>query len=70
MTTNLVFKNNNGQSATSSLLVAEKFEKEHRNVLDSIRSLLMSAENSAVLSMFIESTYLNSQNKEQPMSEM
>jgi Rha family phage regulatory protein len=51
---------------TNSLLVAEKFGKEHRHVLDSIRSIL-TAENPAVLSMFVESTYLNLQNKEQPM---
>lgn len=39
-----------------SLQVAEKFEKEHRNVLQSIDNLLI-AENSAVKEMFKESTY-------------
>lgn len=41
----LVFKGQDGQALTSSLLVAEKFGKEHKHVLDSIRALL--AENSA-----------------------
>jgi len=67
MATNLVIINENGKPVTNSLLVAEKFEKEHKHVLDSIRALLTTAENSAVLSMFVETTYLNSQNKEQPM---
>lgn len=63
----LVFRGANDQAMTNSLLVAEKFGKEHRHVLDSIRSILMTAENSALLSMFIESTYYSSQNKELPM---
>lgn len=61
----LVFKGENNQALTNSLLVAEKFGKEHRNVMQSIRNL--TAENSAVLKMFCESTYLNEQNKEHPM---
>lgn len=64
--TNLVV-NNNGQPVTNSLLVAEKFEKEHRHVLEAIRNILTTAENSAVLSMFCESTYSNIQGKQQPM---
>lgn len=63
----LVFKSKKGNPVTTSLLVAEKFSKEHRHVLDAIRNLIKSAENSAVLSMFYETTYLNSQNKKQPM---
>lgn len=63
----LVFRNEKNQPVTNSLLVAEKFGKEHRNVLSSIRDILMTAENPAVLSMFLESNYLNIQNKEQPM---
>lgn len=34
---NLVFKNKKNQPVTNSLLVAEKFEKEHKHILDSIR---------------------------------
>ena len=65
--TNLVFNGENGQALTNSLLVAEKFGKEHRNVLDAIRKLITTAENSAVLPMFVESQFINGQNKEQPM---
>ena len=63
----LVFRGANDQAMTNSLLVAEKFGKNHRDVLESIRAILMTAENSALLSMFIESTYYSSQNKELPM---
>ena len=62
----LVFKGQNDQVITTSLLVAETFKKEHRNVLKSIRKL-MSATNVAVAQMFDETTYVNEQGKEQPM---
>lgn len=56
------------QSAlTNSLLVAEKFKKNHKDVLEAIRKTMTTAENSAVLQMFVESQYVNEQNKEQPM---
>jgi Rha family phage regulatory protein len=45
----------NGKPITNSLLVAQKFGKEHKNVLRDIRSL--TAQNCAVLAMFCESTY-------------
>lgn len=61
----LVF-NNNGKVLTNSVLVAKKFGKEHKHVLEAIRKM-MTAENSAVLQMFEESSYLNEQNKQQPM---
>ena len=51
----LVFIHND-VAVCDSLQVAEKFEKEHRNVLQSIDNLLI-AENSAVKEMFKESTY-------------
>ena len=66
MTTELVFMDESGQAITNSLLVAKKFGKDHKHVLESIRKL-MTAENSAVLQMFEESTYINEQNKTQPM---
>lgn len=44
---NLVFKGQNNQALTNSLLVAEKFGKEHKHVLDAIYNLFVSAENSA-----------------------
>lgn len=63
----LVFNGENGQALTNSLLVAEKFGKDHKHVLSSIRELIKgTAENSADL-MFVESSYINGQNKEQPM---
>ena len=62
----LVFRGQNDQVITTSLLVAETFEKEHRNVLKSIRKL-MSATNVAVAQMFDETTYVNEQGKGQPM---
>ena len=53
----------NSQAVTNSLLVAEKFAKEHRHVLQAIRELLSSAENSAVLQMSFESSYKASNGK-------
>lgn len=38
--TELVFKGQNDQVLTNSLLVAEKFGKEHKHVLDVIRELI------------------------------
>lgn len=64
---NLVFKGENNQALTNSWLVAKKFGKEHKHVLEAIRKLTRTAENSAVLSMFCDTTYYNEQNKEQPM---
>lgn len=55
----------NQQSVTTSLKVAETFNKKHKHVLESIRNL--TAENSAVKNMFVESTYVNERGQEQPM---
>ena len=66
MTSELVFMGESGQAITNSLLVAKKFGKDHKHVLESIRKM-MTAQNSAVLQMFESSTYINEQNKEQPM---
>lgn len=49
----LVFKSNEGNLVTTSKLVAEKFGKEHKHVLDAVRNICSSAENSA---QFYEST--------------
>jgi len=53
------------QLVTTSLKVAEIFEKEHRVVMKSIRNL--TAQNYAVKKMFVEDSYLNSRNQQQPM---
>ncbi|WP_432739068.1 Rha family transcriptional regulator [Ligilactobacillus agilis] len=53
------------QVVTTSLKVAEIFEKEHRDVMKSIRNL--TAQNFAVRKMFGEDSYLNSRNQKQPM---
>jgi Rha family phage regulatory protein len=57
-----------GVPKTTSLVVAEKFGKRHDNVLAAIEGLECSPE--FRLLNFKESSYLNSQNKPQPMVEM
>ena len=61
---NLVL-NSNGKPVTNSLLVAEKFSKQHKHVLDAIRNIINSAENSA--QFFLLSSYKDSSGKENPM---
>lgn len=63
----IVYRGESNQPLTNSLLVAAVFEKEHKHVREAIKKLLTTAENSTVHQMFAESTYLNEQNKEQPM---
>lgn len=58
----LVFKGQNDQVLTNSLLVAEKFGKEHKNVLSSIRELIKGCAENAANLMFEETTYINDQN--------
>lgn len=53
------------QALTTSLKVAEKFQKNHRDVMRAIRNL--TAQNCAVGKMFVEGTYINKQRHEQPM---
>lgn len=65
--TEIVYRGESNQPLTNSKLVAEVFGKEHKHVREAIKKLLTTAENSTVLQMFSESTYLNEQNKEQPM---
>lgn len=59
--TNLVVLQNN-QAVTTSLNVAEVFEKKHKHVLEAIDDLRGAAENSADL--FQESSYVHPQNKQ------
>lgn len=53
----VVIKKIDGELVVTSRQVAEDFEKEHKNVLQTINNLV--AENSAVKNMIIESTYEN-----------
>lgn len=61
----IVFQGSEGQPLTNSMLVAEKFGKEHKSIIRVIRNL--TAQNCAVKSMFVETTYLNGKQQEQPM---
>lgn len=61
----LVFKGNENQVLTNSLLVAEKFEKEHSKVIRDIQNLSCSDEFRAA--NFGLSSYISQQNKELPM---
>lgn len=54
----------NEQPITTSRNVAENFEKNHRDILESIRNL--TAENSATRNMFFETTYKNTRGQEYP----
>ena len=54
----LVFASRKGNAVTDSLLVAKKFEKQHKHVLDAIRNIIQSAENSAEL--YVSTTYKDS----------
>lgn len=61
----IVFRGANDQAVTSSLLVAEKFEKSHDNVLKAIRKMVDEGivKNNET-PMFEETTYINEQNKQ------
>lgn len=56
--------NQEGKLVVSSREVAGNFEKEHKDVLETIRNLI--AENSAVKNIVIESKYVNSRGREYP----
>lgn len=58
----IVFRGANDQAVTSSLLVAETFEKEHRHVLEAIRKLIEGSAEISAYPMFEETTYINEQN--------
>ena len=53
------------QAVTTSLVLAEVFKKKHQHVMEAIRKLTV--ENSTVKKMFVEDSYLNSRNQQQPM---
>ncbi|MBU7568558.1 Rha family transcriptional regulator [Weissella hellenica] len=58
----------NGVATTTSLQVAETFEKNHQHVIEAIKNLTV--ENSTVKNMFKETTYVNSRGREYPMYQM
>lgn len=55
--TEIKLQNKDGEILASSREVAEKFNKKHKNVLQSIENLV--AKNSATKNMFIKTTYEN-----------
>lgn len=65
MDSNLVFKSDKGNPVTTSLLVAEKFEKDHKNVMRDIDNLIKDVLNFE--QMFYESSYLDSYDRSQRM---
>ncbi len=65
MLVEIIGKRNEEKLITTSLKVAEVFEKEHARVLRDIRELSCSEDFRN--GNFAESSYINSQNKKQPM---
>lgn len=61
----LVLKSDKGTPITNSLLVAQKFRKTHKNVIRDIKNL--TAQNCAVRSMFVETTYTSQRGRSEPM---
>lgn len=55
----------NGQAVVTSLEIAQRFGKQHKNVLQSIASI--TAENSALTQMFFQTTYTTGTGKPYPM---
>lgn len=64
---NVVYKTEKGTPVTDSVKVARVFEKQHKNVMKSIRNILGSAQNLANQKWFAETTYMDAQGKRQPM---
>lgn len=65
--TNLVIMKDQ-QAVTTSLQVAEGFEKQHKHVIEAIEAKIQSAENSAhYKSMFAEGIYQDSRNRNQKL---
>ena len=63
----VVYKTNRGTPVTDSVKVARVFEKQHKNVMKSIRNILGSAKNLAHQNWFAETTYTDAQGKRRPM---
>lgn len=67
ITKDVVYKTEKGTPVTDSYTVANVFHKQHKNILQAIRNVLGSAENSAHQKWFYESTYIDAQGKPRPM---
>lgn len=67
ITSSIVFKGDNDLALTTSLLVAEKFGKEHSKVIRTIESLVLGEANFGLANYFEKSSYVDSQNKSRPM---
>jgi Rha family phage regulatory protein len=68
--TDLVFKGQNGQVLTNSLLVAEKFGKRHADVVRAIENSLTKGNestNAKLRSSFVLSSYIDNKGEERPM---
>lgn len=70
---NTLVLSSNGKPVTNSLLVAQKFDKNHRDVMRSIRSIIQQAENSAgqpaqncARQMYIENQYVDKKGELRP----
>lgn len=59
--------NQNGQAVVSSLEVAERFNKEHKNIIRDIRAIQEGGLKNELSSMFYETEYTSVQNKKLPM---
>ena len=57
----------NRQAVTTSLAVAQAFEKNHKDVLETIRTKISTAENPALLKMFVEDSYTATNGKRNKM---
>ena len=58
-----VYKTEKGTPVTDSVRVSQAFGKQHKNIMQAIRNILGSAENSAHRRWFYQSTYLDAQGK-------
>lgn len=65
--TDIILSTQNGEPVASSRQIAESFGKEHKHVLESIKSI--SAENSALTHMFFPTTYTAGTGKYQFLAE-
>lgn len=64
MSNEIILKEVNGEITANSRDVAERFNKQHKDVLETIRNLI--AENSAVKNMAIESEYITDRGRKYP----